>query len=250
MKYQMAANQTQSGSYSNNLQAINVKARHLHVGDTHNYFENHNSLEQSVRRQFAEDRSIRAQGNGICYSLRAKDAIVTDVTHFEKKSSGSSELIEQITTIRFRGFGDRRFAFRLPGKQEPLCAIGSPVVVVEAENDYGMLAFGVWEKDISWTYYSCTSLVDKWRFWRVWEGVAICALLAAKILLWCLRVRFGVYFEVTPSINFTTILLLVSPLTLFLYLAPSFAREAAMGVEMEEFARAPAVPVETASRKS
>ena len=154
--------QTQKSSdFSTNIQAE-------HIGDKNNYYhfhleheqpqldhQHHEGLEHRPNYVLiaAPDRYTEGSAMGKFFSLLAKDALVTNITHFDNKAPGSN-VIEKRTTVRFIGEQGKRFATFLPGDREPPCAVASPVVVVFAnDKNHQLLSLGIWEKGIRWNYY-------------------------------------------------------------------------------------------------
>jgi hypothetical protein len=233
--------QTQkSGDFSTNTQAG-------HIGDKYyNYYfleqaqldrQHHEGLELKPNYVAIADRYIDESAMGKFYSLLAKDALVTDITHFDNKAPGSN-VIERRTTIRLIGKQGERFPIFLRGYHEPPCAVASPVVVVYAtDEDHQLLSIGIWEKGIRWNYYSSLALIKKWKYWRPMEGIIILASCIVLVFLWFLKIHFQFYYEVSSSISSTTVLWSLSSFVAVASLVPVQIREGVIRKRMEEFAQ-------------
>jgi hypothetical protein len=239
----MTTQSQKAGDFSNNVQA-----RYLHMGDNV-YLQAEPSQLYARRGKGLEpqptyvpisspDRYTDEAAMGMVYSLFAKDAVATDITHFDKKVPGSND-VERRTTIRFVGIGGERFPIFLRGNHEPPCAVGSSVVVIEARDKNGeLLSCGIWEKGIRWNCYPSLPLAKKWKYWRASERGIILALCATLTSLWFLKFHFSLYYEFTQSITSTNVLFFVSALALLASLLPAQMREATIRRRMEEFAYA------------
>src|SRR6516162_1609457 len=172
----MIKQKQKSGDFSTNTQAG-------HIGDKYyNYYfleqtqldrQHYEGLELKPNYVPIADRYIDASAMGKFYSLLAKEALVTDITHFDDKAPGSNVIVRR-TTIRFIDKQGERFAIFLRGNHEPPCAVASPVVVVYAKDkNHKLLSIGIWEKGIRWKHYSSLALIEKWKYLRLMEGIII-----------------------------------------------------------------------------
>jgi hypothetical protein len=238
-------NQSQrAGDHSTNIQAS-------HIGDYHI----HGNVGLVVPGQAnylpiaAPDRYIEESAMGKVYSLLAKDALVTDVTHFDKKAPGSKVTIKR-TTIRGIDKQGKPIAISLPGDREPPCAVSSSVVVVDAKdkNDQS-LAIGVLEKGIGWNYYPALVPMKRWKYWRFKEGVIISVLGIILFILWFLKIYFPVqfYYQFSTQINSTNVLYLLTIIVALAFLVPVLIRQEMIRKRMQEFAQEASTEVSTHS---